>query len=175
MKQNLVFVGFDYALLRRLSTFFAESFDMRFFDVYDYFNFENHPNTIADLYKKNGWNYVDNEIRGAVKMVDSFDNVVYILDLKIASICKDLFETIKEKSLVVYVEHNQRAEMVRKHISVYKSLEELAYFQIPDDQLHVLKDEIKQSFADIVINQGDLTYEQKKNLIIAEFNKIIEQ
>ena len=173
MKHNLVFVGFDYALLRRLSTYFAESFDMRFFDVYDYFNFDNQPNTIADLYKRNGWDYVDSELRGAVKMVDSFDNVIYILDLKIAGICKDLFESIKEKSLVVYVEHNQRAEAIRKNISVYKSLEELAYFQITDEQLAALKSEIINNFADIVISQGDLTYEQKKNLILEEFKKMV--
>ena len=58
MKRNLILAGYNYARLRRLATQFAEIFDMRFFDIYDYFIFDNSPNSIADLYHQNGWEYV---------------------------------------------------------------------------------------------------------------------
>ena len=84
MKRNLILAGYNYARLRRLATQFAEIFDMRFFDIYDYFIFDNSPNSIADLYHQNGWEYVDEQIRDAVEMQTSFDNVVSVLDLKIS-------------------------------------------------------------------------------------------
>ena len=63
MKKNLILAGYNYARLRRLATQFAEIFDMRFFDIYDYFIFDNSPNSIADLYHQNGWEYVDEQVK----------------------------------------------------------------------------------------------------------------
>ena len=79
MKQNLILTGYNYARLRRLAAQFAEIFDMRFFDIYDYFIFDNSPNSIADLYHKNGWDYVDEQVKDIVEMQTSFDNVVSVL------------------------------------------------------------------------------------------------
>ena len=101
MKKNLILAGYNYARLRRLATQFAEIFDMRFFDIYDYFIFDNSPNSIADLYHQNGWEYVDEQVKDIVEMQTTFDNVVSVLDLKIASICTDFFDKIKENNVVV--------------------------------------------------------------------------
>lgn len=173
MKQNLMLVGYGYARLRRLATQFAEFFDMKFFDVYDYFIFDNAPNTIADLYHQNGWEYVDREIRNAVEMETDFENVVMVLDLKIAHLCSDMFEEFKKKNVVVYVENNEKVEEIRKRYIFYKSQEEMAYFLLTEEDLENIKEKVKNELADVIIENGDLNYEQVRDEIIEKLKNMV--
>ena len=172
MKRNLILAGYNYARLRRLATQFAEIFDMRFFDIYDYFIFDNSPNSIADLYHQNGWEYVDEQIRDAVEMQTSFDNIVSVLDLKIASICTDFFDKIKENNVVVYVGHNEKTEEIRKRHIFYRSQEEMAYFLLTEEALEEIQGKVRNELADIVIDDTELAYEQLRDKILEEFQKM---
>ena len=175
MKKNLILAGFNYARLRRLATQFAEIFDMRFFDIYDYFIFDNAPNSIADIYHQNGWEYVDEQMRDIVEMQTTFENVVTILDLKIASICTDFFDKIKENNVVVFVGHNDKTEEIRKRHIFYKSQEEMAYFLLTEDALEDIQNKVRNELADIIIEDGDLTYEQVRDQILEEFQKMVTE
>lgn len=175
MKKNLILAGYNYARLRRLATQFAEIFDMRFFDIYDYFIFDNSPNSIADLYHQNGWDYVDKQVRDIVDMQTTFENVVSVLDLKIASICTDFFDKIKENNVVVYVGHNEKTEEIRKRHIFYKSQEEMAYFLLTEEALENIQEKVRNELADIVIDDTDLAYDQLKDKILEEFQKMVVQ
>lgn len=175
MKKNLILAGFNYARLRRLATQFAEIFDMRFFDIYDYFIFDNAPNSIADIYHQNGWEYVDEQVRDTVEMQTTFENVVTVLDLKVASICTDLFDKIKDNNVVVFVDHNEKTEEIRKRHIFYKSQEEMAYFLLTEDSLREIKEKVKNELADIAVEDGDLTYDQVKDQILEEFQKMVAE
>lgn len=175
MKKNLILAGFNYARLRRLATQFAEIFDMRFFDIYDYFIFDNAPNSIADIYHQNGWEYVDEQVRDTVEMQTTFENVVTVLDLKVASICTDLFDKIKDNNVVVFVGHNDKTEEIRKRHIFYKSQEEMAYFLLTEDSLREIKEKVKNELADIAVEDGDLTYDQVKDQILEEFQKMVAE
>ena len=172
MKNNLILAGYNYARLRRLATQFAEIFDMRFFDIYDYFIFDNSPNSIADLYHKNGWEYVDEQVRDIVEMQTSFDNVVSVLDLKIASICTDFFDKIKENNVVVYIDHSDKTEEIRKRHIFYRSQEEMAYFLLTEEALTSIMKKVKDELADIVIEDVELTHDQLRDKILEEFQKM---
>lgn len=172
MKQNLMLVGYNYARLRRLATQFAEFFDMKFFDIYDYFIFDNSPNSIADLYHKNGWEYVDQEIRNAVEMQTTFDNVVSVLDLKIASICTDFFDQIKENNVIVYLENNEKTEEIRKRHIFYRSQEEMAYFLLTEEALGDIKERVQNEIADIVITDTELSLEQLRDEILEKLRSL---
>lgn len=175
MKKNLILAGYNYARLRRLATQFAEIFDMRFFDIYDYFIFDNSPNSIADLYHQNGWDYVDEQVRDIVDMQTTFENVVSVLDLKIASICTDFFDKIKENNVVVYIGHNEKTEEIRKRHIFYRSQEEMAYFLLTEEALENIQEKVRNELADIVIDDTDLAYDQLKDKILEEFQKMVVQ
>ena len=175
MKQNLILAGYNYARLRRLATQFAEIFDMRFFDIYDYFIFDNSPNSIADLYHKNGWEYVDEQVKDIVEMQTTFDNVVSVLDLKIASICTDFFDKIKESNVIVYVGHNEKTEEIRKRHFFYRSQEEMAYFLLTEEDLENIMKKTREELADIVIDDGELTYDQLRDKILEEFQRMVTE
>ena len=175
MKKNLILAGYNYARLRRLATQFAEIFDMRFFDIYDYFIFDNSPNSIADLYHQNGWEYVDEQVRDTVEMQTTFDNVVSVLDLKIASICTDFFDKIKENNVVVYIGHNEKTEEIRKRHIFYRSQEEMAYFLLTEEALESIQEKVKKELADIIVDDGDLAYDQLRDKILDEFQKMVTE
>lgn len=175
MKKNLILAGYNYARLRRLATQFAEIFDMRFFDIYDYFIFDNSPNSIADLYHQNGWDYVDEQVRDIVDMQTTFENVVSVLDLKIATICTDFFDKIKENNVVVYIGHNEKTEEIRKRHIFYRSQEEMAYFLLTEEALEDIQEKVRNELADIVIDDTDLAYDQLKDKILEEFQKMVVQ
>ena len=175
MKKNLILAGYNYARLRRLATQFAEIFDMRFFDIYDYFIFDNSPNSIADLYHQNGWDYVDEQVRDIVDMQTTFENVVSVLDLKIATICTDFFDKIKENNVVVYIGHNEKTEEIRKRHIFYRSQEEMAYFLLTEEALENIQEKVRNELADIVIDDTDLAYDQLKDKILEEFQKMVVQ
>jgi RNase adaptor protein for sRNA GlmZ degradation len=175
MKKNLILAGYNYARLRRLATQFAEIFDMRFFDIYDYFIFDNSPNSIADLYHQNGWEYVDEQVRDTVEMQTTFDNVVSVLDLKIASICTDFFDKIKENNVVVYIGHNEKTEEIRKRHIFYRSQEEMAYFLLTEEALERIQEKVKKELADIIVDDGELAYDQLRDKILDEFQKMVTE
>jgi RNase adaptor protein for sRNA GlmZ degradation len=148
---------------------------MRFFDIYDYFIFDNSPNSIADLYHQNGWEYVDEQVRDTVEMQTTFDNVVSVLDLKIASICTDFFDKIKENNVVVYIGHNEKTEEIRKRHIFYRSQEEMAYFLLTEEALERIQEKVKKELADIIVDDGELAYDQLRDKILDEFQKMVTE
>ena len=90
MRKNILVVCYNYALSRRVASVIAERLDMRCFDMYEMFKFNNAPNTLEDVLAINGKEFVDKKMRGVLKTELDFLGVVFVADFKVLTENQDL-------------------------------------------------------------------------------------
>jgi RNase adaptor protein for sRNA GlmZ degradation len=76
---------------------------------------------------------------------------------------------------VVYIGHNEKTEEIRKRHIFYRSQEEMAYFLLTEEALENIQEKVRNELADIVIDDTDLAYDQLKDKILEEFQKMVVQ
>lgn len=166
MRKNIIVICYDYALSRRIACILAERFDMRFFDMYDMFAFDNAPYTLTDVLKINGEDYADKEMRGILKNELDFSGVVFVVDTKIISKNADLFEQLKENNVIIFLKNDFKREFAEREHIAFKSPEEKKYFTLPIDELVLVEQFISDNLADIVLDIDNLTYSEIKDNVI---------
>lgn len=166
MKNNLAIICYDNALSRRVAKSLCEEFDMRFFDMYDMFNFDNSPYTFEQLVELNGEDYVSKSMRDILKTEFSFSNSVLIVDTKIIYENQDLFHSIKESNLVLYLKSDFKSEYASRERIAFKSETERKYFTLELDKLCEIDIKIENELADIVFDIDGLNFNQIKENIV---------
>ena len=175
MRKNIVIVGYDYALSRRVAVSLAELFDMRFFDMYDMFVFDNLPNTLTDVIKLNGKEYVDKKMKGIFKSEFEFSNVIFVVDTKIVSVCKDMYEEIKKNNIVIFLRRDFKLEFYQREHFVFKTEEERDYFTLKIDELFEADQDIAHNLADMVLEVDQLTYRQVKDFVLEDIKGLLKK
>lgn len=166
MKNNLALICYDNALSRRIANALSEQYDMRYFDMYDMFGFDNAPYSFAEVLKMNGEDYVDKKMRSILKSEFSFSNAILIADIKVLYKNQDLFEKFSENNLVLFLKGDFKTEFAQREHAFFRSEEEKEYFSLPIDILAETEQKIEQNLADIKINIDDLNYNQIKDKIV---------
>lgn len=166
MKNNLAIICYDNALSRRIAKSLCEEFDMRYFDMYDMFNFDNSPYSFAELIKLNGEDYITKSMRSILKSEFGFTNTMLIADTKIIYDNQDLFDSIKDNNLVLYLKSDFKTEFAQREHVVFRSEEEKKYFSLELDKLCEIDMKIENQLADIVFDVEGLTFSQIKENIL---------
>ncbi len=162
MKENLMVVCYDYALSRRIAKSLADFFDMRFFDMFDMFNFNNAPHTLSELLKNSGREYVDKKMRSVLKTELDFSGSVFVVEPKILGLNGDLFEKIKSSNLVLFLKRDYKTEYAFREHMVFKTSEDKEYFSMPIDEMTENGENIQNTLADVVVDIDGLSFEQVK-------------
>lgn len=166
MKNNLTIICYDNALSRRIASALAEQYDMRYFDMYDMFGFDNAPYSFSEVLKMNGEAYVNKKMRSILKSEFNFSNTILIVDTKVLFENQDLFEKISENNLVIFLKSDFKTEFAQRENFSFKSEEEKKYFSLPIDILAETELKIEQNLADIKLNIDNLNYNQIKEKIL---------
>lgn len=172
MRKNIIIICYNYALSRRIASAIAEHFEMRTFDMYEMFKFHNMPNSIADIVRINGKEFVDKKMRGILKDELDFSGVVFVVDTKVIAGNQDLFDKLKENNIVVFMKDDFKSEYAQREKINFISEEEKEYFSLELDKLCEIEQIIEKDFADIVIDISDLTYDEIKFRLFEKFEDI---
>lgn len=160
MKTNILVVCYNYALSRRIASILAEKFDMRSFDMYDMFKFHNAPNSLEDVIKINGEEFANKKMRGILKDELDFSGVVFVVDTKVLIKNIDLFESLKENNVVLFLKNDFKTEFAQRENLSFMSDCEKNYFALQLDELCEAEQVIERVFADIVVDISDLGYNE---------------
>lgn len=165
MKENLMVVCYDFALARRISVSLSDFLEMRFFDMFDMFRFNNEPYTLSEVLKINGTEYAVKEMRSVIKTELDFSGAVFVAEPKMLELNNDLFERIKENNLVLYLKSDYKEAYVMRSRMPFKSDEDKQFFSLEIDELTEVGINIENNLADIVVDIDGLTFEEVKTKI----------
>lgn len=172
MKNNITIICYDNALSRRIAKSLCEEFDMRLFDMYDMFNFDNAPYSFSEILQLNGEKYVSSGMRGILKSEFTFSNTMLVVDTKVVSENQDLFGDIKDNNLVLFLKNDFKQEYAQREHNFFKSEEEKKYFSLELDKLCEIDMKIERELADIVFNVDGLNFNQIKENILETLKKL---
>ena len=158
MRKNILVVCYNYALSKRVASVLAERFDMRSFDMYEMFKFNNMPNTLEDVLRINGEAFVDKKMRGVLKTELDFLGVVFVADTKVLSKNQDLFGSLKENNIVILLKNDFKTEYSQRENNTIMSDVEKEYFSLNLDELYETEQLLASDFADFVIDINELSY-----------------
>lgn len=175
MRKNLIVISFDYALARRTAEILSDKFDRRFFDMFDMFTFDNSPNTLTDVLRMNGEDYVNKEMSGILKNELDFSGVVFLLDPQIAWLNDELLNEIRENNVVIFLKRDFKDEYAHREKIAYKSEEEREYFTYKLDKLHEIHEFIEHELADISIDVDSLSYREIKDNILKKIDSLLNE
>lgn len=173
MRKNIVVICYDYALSRRIAVILSEMFNMRFFDMYDMFLFDNAPYSFGEVLDLNGKEYVDKELRGILKNELDFSGVVFVVDTKVISENEDLYKDFKENNVIMFLKNDFKQEFLQREHIAFKSEEEKNYFSLPIDVLVETEQFIEKNLADFVLNIDNLTYREIKDNILEKLKQLV--
>lgn len=174
MRKNILIVCYNYALSRRVASILAERFDMRSFDMYDMFKFHNMPNTLEDILNLNGIEFVNKKMRGILKDELDFLGVVFVVDTKVLITNSDLFEKLKENNIVLFLKNDFKTEFAQRENLSFMTDVEKEYFSLKLDELSETEQILEKTFADIVVEIGDLSYHEIIEKILKGIDNFIK-
>jgi N12 class adenine-specific DNA methylase len=170
MRKNILVICYNYALSRRVASVLAERFDMRSFDFYEMFKFNNAPNTLEDVLSINGKEYVDRKMRGVLKTELDFLGVVFVADTKVLVSNQDLFEKLKENNIVLLLKNDFKTEFAQRENISFMSEAEKEYFSLQLDELRLAEQTLEDHFADIVVDISELGYSEIIEKIVSSLD-----
>ena len=165
MKENLMVVCYDFALARRISVSLSGFLEMRYFDMFDMFRFNNAPHSLSEILKINGMEYAIKEMRSVLKTELDFSGAVFVAEPKMLQLNRDLFERMKESNLVLFLKNDYKSDYVVREKSLFKSEEDKNFFALQIDEVTEIGNDIETNLADLVVNIEGLTYEQIKEKV----------
>ena len=171
MKENLMVVCYDYGLSRRISNSLAEFFEMRLFDMFEMFVFNNAPYSLTDVIKINGIDYANKEMRGVLKTELDLSGTIFAAEPKMLGLNQDLFERLKEVNLILFLKRNYRNDFLFRENMAFKSQEDKGFFKLEIDELTENSTTIEEKLADVVVDIDGLNFEQIKEKVIETLQK----
>ena len=171
MKENLMVVGYDYALTRRVSKGLSDFLDMRLFDMLEMFVFNNAPYKLTEVIEINGVEYANKEMRGVFKTELDLTGTVFAAEPKMLGLNRDLFEKLRENNLILFLKRSYKNDFLFRENMVFKSQIDKDFFKLEIDELAENSINIENNLADIVIDIDGLSYDQIKEEILKTLEK----
>ena len=171
MRKNILVVCYNYALSKRIASVLSERLDMRCFDMYEMFKFNNIPNSLEDVLKINGKEFVDRKMRGVLKTELDFLGVVFVADTKVLISNPDLFDQLKENNIVVLLKNDFKTEYAQRENNNLMSDIEKQYFSLELDELFETEQILESQFADIVVDISELSYLEIIDTVVLGLDK----
>lgn len=171
MRKNILVVCYNYALSKRVASVLAERFDLRSFDMYEMFKFNNMPNSLEDVLRINGKDFVDRKMRGVLKTELDFLGVVFVADTKVIISNQDLFDQLKENNVVVFLKNDFKTEFAQRENNNLMSDIEKQYFSLELDELFETEQILENQFADIVVDISELSYSEIIDRTVSDLDK----
>lgn len=168
MKQNILIVGYNYELSKRIAEKLAIPFSMRVFDQLELFLFDHMPRSFSDVCKDSGTEYIKKKLKSILKMELGFEDAIFVADLVIADNCSDLYHKIKLSNFVVFVHKNKDGELEELKKKKYPSKEETEFFAYDKNILKMREESIEKDCADISVDIENLTENEIVEKIISE-------
>ncbi len=166
MKENMMVICYDYGLSRKISSSLADFLEMRLFDMFEMFVFNNAPYKLTDVIKINGFEYANKEMRGVLKTELDLSGVVFAAEPKMLGLNQDLFEKLKECNLILFLKRNYRNDFLFRENMAFKSQVDKDFFKLEIDELTENANNIENNLADIVIDIDGLNYDQIKEKVL---------
>lgn len=157
MKQNILIVGYDYNVSKRLAEQLADTFGMRTLDMINMFEFDNIPNTFEDVLKISGKDYVEKELRSILKMELDFDNVVFVSWLKSLDGLEDLIYRVKLSNFIILIKKDIEDELLELENEEYSNESIKEFFKLTKEDIIKHENQIEKNCADIVVDISNLT------------------
>lgn len=173
MRKNILVVCYNYALSRRIASVIAERLDMRSFDMYEMFKFNNVPNTLEDVLSINGKDFVDKKMRGVLKTELDFLGVVFVADMKVLVENQDLFFQIKESNIVLQLKNDFKTEFAQRENINFMTDAEKEYFSFALDELLEAENILETKLADVVVDINELSYGEIIDKVITSIEKLV--
>lgn len=173
MRKNILVVCYNYALSRRIASVIAERLDMRSFDMYEMFKFNNVPNTLEDVLSINGKDFVDKKMRGVLKTELDFLGVVFVADMKVLVENQDLFFQIKESNIVLQLKNDFKTEFAQRENINFMTDAEKEYFSFALDELLEAEKILETKLADAVVDINELSYGEIIDKVITSIEKLV--
>ena len=171
MRKNILVVCYNYALSKRIASVLSERLDMRSFDMYEMFKFNNIPNSLEDVLRINGKEFVDRKMRGVLKTELDFLGVVFVADTKVLISNQDLFDQLKENNIVVLLKNDFKTDYAQRENNNLMSDIEKQYFSLELDELFETEQILESQFADIVVDISELTYSEIIDTVVLGLDK----
>lgn len=171
MRKNILVVCYNYALSKRIASVLSERLDMRSFDMYEMFKFNNIPNSLEDVLRINGKEFVDRKMRGVLKTELDFLGVVFVADTKVLISNQDLFDQLKENNIVVLLKNDFKTEYAQRENNNLMSDIEKQYFSLELDELFETEQILESQFADIVVDISELSYLEIIDTVVLGLDK----
>ncbi len=172
MKENLMVVCYDYGLSRRISKSLADFLEMRLFDMFEMFVFNNAPYKLTEVIEINGVEYANKEMRGVLKTELDLSGTVFAAEPKMLGLNQDLFEDLKKNNLVLFLKRNYRNDYIFRENMAFKSQSDKDFFRLEIDELTENAISIENNLADIVIDIDGLNFDQIKEKILNTLESI---
>lgn len=166
MKENLMVVCYDYGLSRRISKSLADFFDMRLFDMFEMFVFNNAPYKLTDVIEINGIEYANKEMRGVLKTELDLSGTVFAAEPKMLGLNQDLFDDLRKNNLILFLKRNYRNDYLFRENMAFKSQSDKEFFRLEIDELTENAINIENNLADIVVDIDGLNFDQIKEKVI---------
>ena len=166
MKENMMVICYDYGLSRRISKSLSEFLDMRLFDMFEMFSFNNAPHRLTDVIEINGPEYAIKSMRDVLKTELDCSGTVFAAEPKMLGLNQDLFEKIKECNFVLFLKRDYKNDYVFRENMAFKSPVDKEFFRLEIDELAENAVNIENNLADIIIDIDGLSFDQIKEKII---------
>lgn len=166
MKENLMVVCYDYGLSRRISKSLADFFDMRLFDMFEMFVFNNAPYKLTDVIEINGIEYANKEMRGVLKTELDLSGTVFAAEPKMLGLNQDLFDDLRKNNLILFLKRNYRNDYLFRENMAFKSQSDKEFFRLEIDELTENAINIENNLADIVVDIDGLNFDQIKEKVV---------
>lgn len=166
MKENLMVVCYDYGLSRRISKSLADFFDMRLFDMFEMFVFNNAPYKLTDVIEINGFEYANKEMRGVLKTELDLSGTVFAAEPKMLGLNQDLFDDLRKNNLILFLKRNYRNDYLFRENMAFKSQSDKEFFRLEIDELTENAINIENNLADIIVDIDGLNFDQIKEKVI---------
>ena len=151
MKQNLLVVGYDYDLSKRLAEKLADAFSMRVLDSIELFEFDHIPFSFSEILEKNGVEYVMKKMKSILNMELDFDDAVFVANINMADNALDLFYKIRLSNFVVLYKKDTKQEVIELQNKTYKTDKEKEFFASSELDLKLFEEAIEKNLADAVV------------------------
>lgn len=165
-------ISYDYKYCIKLAKMLADFFDLRFFDWRALFEFDNVPNTLEDVIKTAGAEYVRGKLHGICKMEAEFDDAVFACDLAVTKGIENINELIKENNYVIFLKKDDISAQINLK-QKYDNSEINLFFGDSMDTINLWGDNIVKNVADIVIDIDGLSHDEAKAEIINKLKQSI--
>lgn len=142
----------------------AGGLDMSFLDTIELFEFDNAPRTQSTMIKEFGLKMYRKKFRSTIRYSSHFENTVINLDSSMP-FTKELFDTIKENCLLIYLINDVDEVKEYKETCGYDTPELKRLYNVKIETIKK-QDTMLKKYADIIIEEGEDSFFKISSQII---------